>query len=100
MSRADAGGAPARGGSWAAVERTRGVVQGSDVANRGPGEGKLTAEDRAAAEAAAGAADDAVAGEGYGVAKARALLRMFREDTGRDAETARELAEWIIRRNH
>jgi hypothetical protein len=69
------------------------------VANPGPDEGKPTAEDRAAAEAAVAAADDAVATERYGVGKARALLRMFREDTGRDAETARELAEWIIRRN-
>ena len=64
-----------------------------------PGEDKPTAEDPAAAQAAAGAADGTAAAEGYGVAKARALLRMFREDTGRNAETARELAEWIIRRN-
>jgi hypothetical protein len=67
------------------------------VANPGPGEGKPTAAAPAAAEAAAGAAD-AVAAERYGVGKARALLRMFREDTGRDAQTAGELAEWIIRR--
>jgi hypothetical protein len=64
-----------------------------------PGEDEPTAEERAAAESAAESDDDAAAAEGYGVAKARALLRTFREDTGRDAATARELSEWIIRRN-
>ena len=32
----------------------------------------------------------------YGEVKARELLRRFREDTGRDPESATELAEWII----
>jgi hypothetical protein len=63
------------------------------------GDDEQTAEDPAAGQAAAGADDDAAPAEEYGVDKARALLRMFREDTGRDAETAHELAEWIIRRN-
>jgi len=64
-----------------------------------PSEDKQTAEDPAAGQAAAGADDDAGAAEEYGAGKARALLRMFREDTGRDAENANELAEWMIRRN-
>ena len=34
----------------------------------------------------------------YGEAKARDLLRQFREDTGRDPASATELAEWIIQR--
>ena len=34
----------------------------------------------------------------YGEAKARELLRQFREDTGRDPASATELAEWIIQR--
>lgn len=77
------------------VERTL-PVAGGDVA--GPGEDEPAAPDPAAEQAAAGAGDDAAPAEGYGVPKARALLRMFRADTGRDAATAHELAEWIIRR--
>ena len=61
-----------------------------------PGEAEPPAEDHAAGHVAEPADD---AGVGYGVAQARALLRAFREDTGRDAETVGELAEWMIRRN-
>ena len=64
-----------------------------------PGEDEPTTEQPEPAREDAESADDAATGEGYGVAKARALLRMFREDTGRNAESARELTEWMIRRN-
>jgi hypothetical protein len=39
--------------------------------------------------------DDAVAGELDRLAQAQAMLRMFREANGRDAETAEELAAWL-----
>ena len=55
-------------------------------------------EERASAQQVARSYDRTAAAERYGVAQARALLRMFREDTGRDAKTADELAEWIVRR--
>lgn len=64
-----------------------------------PGKDEPTAEDDTAGQTAESSDDDPVAAEQYGVAKARALLRMFREDTGRDAETVTELADWVSRRN-
>jgi len=63
-----------------------------------PGETRPTAEEPATAEAAA-EPDGADAADTYGAEKARTLLRMFREDTGRDARTAGELSEWIVQRN-
>jgi hypothetical protein len=54
--------------------------------------------EKPATEAAAGTDDDAATAGAFGVAKARALLRRFREDTGRDAATPDELAEWVLRR--
>jgi len=62
-----------------------------------PGEAEPTAEDHAAGHAAGSSDDDA--GGRYGGALARDLLRTFREDTGRDAETVDELADWMMRRN-
>jgi hypothetical protein len=85
------------------LEDVRAGAQGVIVTEPGeaePREAESTAEDHAAAGHAAGSSsDDDVAGERYGVAQARALLRRFREDTGRDPETASELAELMIRRN-
>jgi len=73
---------------------------GEDQPAAAPGADRPSAEEPAAAPgkdqpAASGAATP----ETYGADKARSLLRMFREDTGRDAESARELSEWMIRRN-
>jgi hypothetical protein len=64
-----------------------------------PGEVEPAAEDHAAAGGAAGSSGGRDAGERYGAALARDLLRTFREDTGRDPETMDELANWLIRRN-
>jgi hypothetical protein len=64
-----------------------------------PGEAEPTTEDHAAAGHAAGWSDSDDAGERYGGALARDLLRTFREDTGRDPETVDELADWMMRRN-
>ena len=64
-----------------------------------PGEAEPTAEDHAAAGQAARSSEGDDAGERYGGALARDLLRTFREDTGRDPETVDELAEWMIQRN-
>ena len=64
-----------------------------------PGEAEPTAEDHAAAVHAAGSSEGDDAGERYGGALARDLLRTFREDTGRNPETVDELAEWMMRRN-
>jgi len=61
-----------------------------------PGETRPTAEQPAAAEAPA---EPDKAADTYGAEKARTLLRRFREDTGREARTAGELSEWIVRRN-
>ena len=73
----------------------RGGMQGVIVTE--PGEAEPTAEDDAAGHAAGSSDDDA--GGRYGGALARDLLRTFREDTGRDAETVDELADWMMRRN-
>ena len=64
-----------------------------------PGEAEPTAEVHAAAGHAAGSSEGDDAGERYGGALARDLLRTFREDTGRNPETVDELAEWMMRRN-
>ena len=64
-----------------------------------PGEAEPTEEDHATAGRAAGSPDSDDAGERYGGALARDLLRTFRGDTGRDPETVAELAEWMMRRN-
>ena len=89
------GAAPVGGG-----QRGRPARKTQGVTVTKPGKNEPTAEDDAAAgQAARSLDDDAVAGERYGVAQARALLRSFREDTGRDAQTIGELAEWVSRRN-
>ena len=64
-----------------------------------PGEVEPMAEDHPAAGHAAGSSGGEDAGERYGGALARDLLRTFRDDTGRDPETVDELAEWMMRRN-
>jgi hypothetical protein len=64
-----------------------------------PGEAEPTAEDQAAAGHVAESSEGDDAGQRYGGALARDLLRTFREDTGRDPETIDELAEWMMRRN-
>jgi hypothetical protein len=64
-----------------------------------PGEAEPTPADHVAAGHAAGQSDGDEAGERYGGALARDLLRTFREDTGRNPETVDELAEWMMQRN-
>jgi hypothetical protein len=61
-------------------------------------DGDAAVEEGASAQQVTRSYDRTAAAERYGVAQARALLHMFREETGRDAKTADELAEWIIRR--
>ena len=63
-----------------------------------PSQEGTAAEEPAGEQGVSGSDHGGAAAEGYGVAEARALLRRFREDTGRDATSAEELAEWIIRR--
>ena len=94
LSSAGSGGPLHEGTAGLRMEDDGERSSGSDVAE---GEQEPRAE-KPATEAAAGADEDAATAAAYGEAKARALLRQFREDTGRDAETPGELAEWIVRR--
>jgi hypothetical protein len=57
-----------------------------------------TPEDFAAVREGGSLDDDAVAGERYRLAQAHAMLRIFREGHGRDAETAEELGAWLEQR--